>query len=93
MLIENAVKHNIVSTAQPLHIELYVDNDQSIVVKNNLQLKNMVTHSTKTGLENIKRRYELLSNRSIDVITTARNFMVALPLILVEQPVKETAVA
>jgi LytS/YehU family sensor histidine kinase len=93
MLIENAVKHNIVSNAEPLHIEIYIENDQSIVVKNNLQLKTMVTHSTKTGLENIKRRYQLLSNRTIDIISTTKNFMVALPLLKVEKTVKEIAVA
>ena len=44
-------------------------------------LKNAIQKSTKTGLENIRKRYEYLGQRKIDVITTARNFMVAIPLI------------
>lgn len=81
MLIENAIKHNVVSKAHPLNIEIYVENGRSIVVKNNLQTKRAIEKSTKTGLLNIQKRYEYLGQRKIDVITTARNFMVAVPLI------------
>ncbi|XOV94352.1 MAG: sensor histidine kinase [Bacteroidota bacterium] len=81
MLIENAIKHNMVIKAHPLNIDIYVENGNSIVVKNNLQVKNSLEKSTKTGLANISKRYELLGNRKIDIITTAKNFMVAVPLI------------
>lgn len=37
MLVENAIKHNIVSRVKPLHIEMYVNGNQTIVVKNNYQ--------------------------------------------------------
>lgn len=86
MLIENAIKHNIVSKSQPLSIDIYVENGKSIVVKNNLQVKKSIEKSTKTGLANIKKRYKYLGNREIDIITTTKNFMVAIPLI---QLVKE----
>lgn len=85
MLIENAIKHNVVSKTHPLHIQVYVENGQSVVVKNNLQKKDTLEKGTKTGLSNIKRRYELLGNRKIDIITTTLNFMVAVPLIRVER--------
>lgn len=81
MLIENAIKHNMVSKSHPLNIDVYVEKESSIVVKNNLQIKNSLEKSTKTGLANIRKRYELLGNRKIDIITTAKNFMVAVPLI------------
>ncbi len=81
MLVENAIKHNVISRAHPLNIDIYVENGQSVVVKNNLMLKNSVKKSTKTGLANIRKRYEYLGKREIDVITTTRNFMVAIPLI------------
>lgn len=81
MLIENAIKHNVVSKMNPLSIEVYVDNGKSIVVKNNLQKKNVIDKSTKTGLANIQKRYELLGNKVIDIMTTAKNFIVAVPLI------------
>lgn len=83
MLVENAIKHNVVSVSRPLHIQIYIDNGQSIIVKNNLQRKISLPESTKIGLENIRQRYQLLSHQTIDVIATAQNFMVALPLIRV----------
>ena len=81
MLIENAIKHNVVSKMNPLYIEVYVENGRSIVVKNNLQKKNVIEKSTKTGLQNIQKRYELLGNKVIDIMATAKNFIVAVPLI------------
>ena len=81
MLVENAIKHNIVSKAKPLHIDIYIENGKSVIVKNNLQRKESLEKSTKTGLENIRKRYTILGGKEIDVITTASNFMVAVPLI------------
>jgi two-component system, LytTR family, sensor kinase len=83
MLVENAIKHNTISKAHPLHIEIYVDNGKSIIVKNNLQQKKVIDKSTKTGLKNIRKRYEYFGNHEVDVIVTANNFMVAVPLIQV----------
>ncbi len=81
ILIENSIKHNVISKTKPLFIEVYVENGQSIIVKNNLQIKKVIEKSTKTGLANIQKRYELLGNKNIDIITTAKNFLVAVPLL------------
>ena len=81
MLVENAIKHNIISKAKPLTIDIYVENGNSITVRNNLQIKNVVRQSTKVGLENIIKRYKYLSNQAVDVISTTGNFIVSLPLI------------
>lgn len=81
MLIENAIKHNVISSAAPLSIKVYVENGKSIVVKNNLQIKRTIPKSTKTGLSNIRKRYHYLSDRPIDIITTANNYLVCIPLI------------
>jgi len=81
MLVENAIKHNIVSKSKPLHIDVYIENGLSIIVKNNLQLKSALEKSTKTGLKNIKNRYAYFGNKEIDIISTAKNFIVAVPLI------------
>ncbi|MEO9477303.1 MAG: histidine kinase [Cyclobacteriaceae bacterium] len=93
MLLENAIKHNVISKAHPLHIEVYVDNGECIIVKNNLQKKSAIEKSTKTGLANIEKRYEYLGNRQIEVITTAMNFMVAIPLIDLLEDKEITSVA
>lgn len=81
MLAENAIKHNVVSKAKPLKIEIYIENGKSVVVKNNLQPKDSLDKSTKTGLENIRKRYSILGQKEVDIITSATNFMVAVPLI------------
>lgn len=82
MLLENAMKHNIVSTEKPLHIEISVGkDDQTIVVRNNLQLKHQVMDSTGTGLKNISHRYLFASGREVETIVSTSAFMVALPLI------------
>lgn len=82
MLLENAMKHNIVSTEKPLHIDVSIGkDDQTIVVRNNLQLKQQVMDSTGTGLKNISHRYLFASGREVETIVSTSAFMVALPLI------------
>ncbi len=81
LLVENAIKHNIVSQDDPLTIRLFVDGD-FIVVENNLQVKQGLSeHSSGIGLENIAKRYEFLSERKIEVLKTERHFIVKLPVI------------
>src|SRR5258708_21815155 len=56
ILMENAIKHNIVSSSKPLKIEVHADNGK-LVVSNNLQKKNQLVESTGIGLDNIRNRY------------------------------------
>ena len=80
MLIENAVKHNVISTQHPLTIEILADEKQ-ILVRNSLQPKPYREESTGLGLQNIRSRYELLGTESVLVAHTAQTFTVKLPLI------------
>jgi len=80
LLIENAVKHNIVTASNPLTLDIFVEND-SLVFKNNLQLKNIAEPSTKIGLQNIEKRYGYLSDKKVEIIKNKRYFIVKLPLI------------
>jgi len=81
MLIENAIKHNVVSEDDPLHIRVFADNG-FLVVENNLQKKTSLGEpSAGVGLENICRRYEYLSEAKAEVQQTADKFIVRLPLI------------
>lgn len=80
MLIENAIKHNIVSQAKPLRIHVRSEGD-AIIVTNNLQLKGTLEKPTKTGLENIRKRYGLLGGRSITIDVSDETFVVAVPLL------------
>jgi len=78
--VENAIKHNIVSRDKPLTIHIHSEQDQ-LVVENNKQLKSTLGISTKMGLENIMRRYELLNASPITVINQDDIFRVKLPLL------------
>lgn len=81
MLIENAIKHNVVSQSRPLRIEIYANGNQSLVVRNNLQPRQRPEPSGRVGLQNIRQRYELISGRAVIVRKTDTLFEVELPLL------------
>lgn len=80
MLVENCIKHNVVSNDKPLQIELFQEGAY-LVVRNNLQLKRSVEESSHIGLENIRQRYRALTGKEIEVEKTDEYFTVRLPLI------------
>ncbi len=80
LLIENAVKHNIVTPSKPLRIDIFIENNY-LIVKNNLQLKTISEPSTKIGLQNIEKRYAILTDKKTEIIKTKKDFIVKLPLI------------
>lgn len=81
MLIENAVKHNIISREKPLKIDIYVDEKNILMVENNLQ-KKIKEDSTGVGLENIRNRFLYLGS-DIIISETDDKFIVGLPLLKV----------
>ncbi len=80
MLIENAIKHNVISKQRPLSITVKTDNGH-LHVENNLQLKNQVMNSTKMGLQNIRKRYRFFTDSTVIVMETKDLFAVSLPLL------------
>ncbi len=80
LLLENAIKHNVISRAKPLVIDVVVEDDH-LVVNNKIQPKSTQIPSTKVGLKNIKKRYELLSDKIITIRTEENMFKVSLPLL------------
>ncbi len=62
LLMENAVKHNIISKEYPLKIELFVRGEE-LVIKNNFQPRSEKVHSTGIGLSNLRERYRLLTEK------------------------------
>jgi ligand-binding sensor domain-containing protein len=81
LLIENAIKHNEVSRAMPLVIDIYEYEQGKLTVRNNLQRRRSRTSSTGTGLHNIFNRYEVLTGVAVEVIENTHYFMVKVPLI------------
>lgn len=81
LLIENAVKHNVVSKQSPLVIEIFTTAGHKLIVNNNLQLKPVKSPSNRIGLENIRSKYELISQPGFQVIADKKGFCVVLPLV------------
>jgi len=80
VVLENAIKHNIINKSKPLHIDVY-NEDTFLVVKNNIQPKISSGQSTGLGLKNLVKRYALIS-KSQPVFYIENNFYIAkLPLI------------
>lgn len=82
LLVENAIKHNVLTNEKPLTISISIDPEQrQIVVQNNYQPKMTVETGNETGLQNLAERYRLLNAAPIDVTKTASFFTVKIRLI------------
>ena len=79
-MIENAIKHNIIDAGSPLVIEIFVEGDY-LVVKNNLQKKNMVETSNKKGLTQFITLYRYLSDLPVVIMETDKFFQIKIPLL------------
>jgi len=81
LLIENCIKHNIISTNRPLTIKIGQDHDREIWVENNLQAKNLENENSGIGLANLRTRYALLKiENGLEMIQTEHFFKVRLKL-------------
>ncbi len=89
LLLENAVKHNVVTESTPLKISIYEENG-SLVVKNILQVKQVIKKSSGVGLQNIKQRYDLLTNRKVEIDKTATDFIVKIPMLTKQSSIMRT---
>lgn len=79
-LIENAVKHNAISSKQPLAIFIYT-LDGMLVVSNPIISKISTEKSTGIGLSNLSHRYQLLTGKNITIDNDGKTFIVKIPLI------------
>lgn len=83
-LVENAIKHNILSSTTPLIIE-FSNDSQLIYVKNPLNLKRVREPATGIGLTNLSKRFELLIGTTIEVNVSDNHFCVSFPIISKDQ--------
>lgn len=85
MLIENAIKHNVVSEIRPLKIHISSQNG-FVTVKNNLQKKKIESRNhSNTGIENIKKRYAYFTDKDVQVFENPDSFIIKIPLIELEE--------
>jgi two-component sensor histidine kinase len=80
MLLENALKHNVLSEDRPLQVRIFEEGDY-VVVWNNLQLKKNIPDSTNVGLANIRLRYSYLSKVPVEVESNDHSFQVKIPIL------------
>ncbi|CAM4355232.1 Histidine kinase [Pedobacter westerhofensis] len=83
LLVENAIKHNMFTLQQPLHITIKTDGSPALIVENDHRPKKVLEANTGTGtgLKNISERYRLLGNTTISVSKENSKFCVSLPLL------------
>lgn len=84
LLLENAVKHNVVSDSKPLKLRIYEENHQ-LIVENNLQKKQVPGSSSGVGLQNIASRYQLLTKRKMSISQDEQFFRVQIPILINSQ--------
>ena len=80
-LVENAIKHNVISAKQPLTVHISTDDDNHLIVSNKIQPKIMEEESSGIGLANLAERYRLQWDKKVEIFKDGNNFIVTLPLV------------
>lgn len=80
-LLENVVKHNVISKQYPLQIDIYTTSDAKVVVSNRIQPKREQPESGGLGLKNLWGRYRMLTGKDIEISNRKEYFKVFLPLV------------
>lgn len=89
LLLENCIKHNIVSEQKPLHIKIYIENNE-LIIENNKQKKEVLQDRKGVGLQNIVNRYAILTDRTVSVYETEKEFRVKLPILTKQVNIMQT---
>lgn len=92
LLLENTIKHNVVSEQKPLHIRIFI-KDNYLVVENALQKKEVLGDRKGVGLQNIINRYGILSQRKVLIDNDGSRFAVSLPILTKQVTVMESSFA
>ena len=89
LLLENTIKHNVVSEQKPLHIKIFI-KDSYLIVQNDLQKKEVLQDRKGVGLQNIISRYGILTNRKVLIESNESIFAVHLPILTKQITTMET---
>ena len=90
LLLENTIKHNVVSVENPLKV-IITEEDGYLVVSNNYNPKTILERGTKIGLKNIEERYHLITLKKVEVEKTATQFTVKIPLLTQKIKIMKTS--
>jgi LytS/YehU family sensor histidine kinase len=82
LLIENAIKHNMLTTQYPLHISISGNEEnKTVTVANNMQTRLMVEDESGVGLSNLSERYRLLGNWRVEICREQGEFKVTINIL------------
>ena len=80
--LENVIKHNTPSNTAPIKTDIII-NKSSIEIVNTVSSTKDVPNTTRVGLKNLKKRYELLSDHVVQITEASNKFRISLPLLKV----------
>ena len=89
LLLENTIKHNVVSDTRALRIKIYEEGGY-LCVENNFQKKEVLQKRKGVGLQNIADRYALVTQREVIVIEEPKRFVVKIPILTKQISIMET---
>lgn len=89
LLLENTVKHNVVSEQRPLHIRI-IDKGDYLVIQNDFQKKEVLNDRQGVGLQNIINRYGIITSRKVLIEQNEKEFSVSIPILTKQISVMET---
>tara|TARA_R110001583_G_scaffold2879_1_gene19858 strand:+ start:7955 stop:9298 length:1344 start_codon:yes stop_codon:yes gene_type:complete len=90
LLLENTIKHNVVSEGNPLKVTIKEENGY-LVITNNYNPKATIEQGTRVGLKNIIDRYNLITLKKVSVEKEAEKFTVKLPLLTQKTTIMKTS--
>ena len=79
-LIENAIKHNVISSKQRLTVHIHTDDDNHLIISNKIQPKIGKEEGNGIGLANLAERYRIKWNENVEIFNDGKIFSVTLPL-------------
>lgn len=89
LLLENAIKHNYASVQSPLHIKIYSESDNFLVVENNFQPRKTNASKTGIGLQNIIQRYAILTDKPVQIERNTQHFKVKIPILTLKNKIMD----
>lgn len=90
LLLENTIKHNVVTSENPLTVVITEENGY-LIITNNYNPKTSIEQGTKVGLKNIIDRYDLITLKKVSVEKKAEKFTVKLPLLTQKTSIMKTS--
>ncbi len=89
LLLENTVKHNVVSEQRPLHIRIFMEGGY-LAIQNDYQKKEVLQERKGVGLQNIINRYGIITNRKVLIEQNEQTFTVKIPVLTKQISIMET---